>query len=135
MITPALLAQSGSEHSHQSAVFCWAAYQVAAFPCLRWMYAIPNGGGRTRAQGGILKAEGVKPGVSDICLPFPKGLYHGLYIEMKRADGVPSDVSPAQHEFQKFVAEAGYCAVVCYGWEQAVEAIQQYLRGARYAAA
>src|SRR5690349_23481389 len=31
----------------------------------------------------MLVAEGLKKGVPDICLAAPKGVYHGLYIEMK----------------------------------------------------
>lgn len=132
MILPADLAHSGSEHGEQAALFCWSAIQRQRYPMLRWMYAIPNGGGRTRAQGGLLKAEGVKPGVSDVCLPYPCGNYHGLYVEMKRADGVPSDVSPAQKEYLEYFNEVGYCGIVCFGWQQAALAIESYLRGTRY---
>ena len=36
------------------------------------------------ATGGRLRAEGLKSGVPDLCLPSAHGEYHGLYIEMKR---------------------------------------------------
>lgn len=94
---------------------------------LEWMYAVPNGGARSASQGSILKAEGVKSGVADICLPYPASGYHGLYIEMKRADGLPSDVSEKQSSFLGYVNAVGYLGIVCFGWEQAVEAIQRYL--------
>ena len=58
-----------SEHLHQKALFEWADRMEGAWPELRLMYAIPNGGLRTKAQAGKLKAEGVKPGVPDIHLP------------------------------------------------------------------
>lgn len=133
--TPAQLAASGSEHAHQTAIFCWAATNTPRYPCLKWLHAIPNGGVRSRVQGAILKAEGVKSGVADIFLPVSRGTYHGLYIELKRADGTEADISDRQREFLTFVDEQDYLAVVCFGWEQAVSVIEHYLRGTRYAAA
>jgi hypothetical protein len=35
-----------------------------------------------------LKAEGVRAGVADLCLPAARRGYHGLYIEMKSEEGV-----------------------------------------------
>lgn len=128
-MTPADLAKSGTEHGHQVAVFMWAAQNAARFPCLKWMFAIPNGGSRSRSQGALLKAEGVKPGVADICLPVPRGQYHGLFIEMKRVNGVESDVSPKQREFLLFAQEQGYFVRVAYGWEHAVTMLLHYLLG------
>lgn len=121
------LTKAGNEHGEQMAVFQWAAFNRHRFPVLRWLYAIPNGGGRTAIQGAMLKAEGVKPGVSDICLPVACGGYHGLYIEMKKANGVPSDVNANQKEFIQFVLEQGYQAGVAFGWEQAVAMLESYL--------
>lgn len=138
LITPEYCARSGTEHGEQMAVFCWASKQMQRFPVLRWMYAIPNGGGRSAAQGAMLKAEGVKGGVADICLPVPclSGTtneygqhlqYAGLYIEMKKATGIVSDVKPEQLAFAAFVVGQGYMWEVCYGWVEAVTAIQSYL--------
>ncbi len=132
---PAKCATSGSEDGEQAAVFCWAANKVAdgTYPMLKLMFAIPNGGTRggnkTQAMivGGQLKATGVKAGVSDIFLPYPRHNCNGLFIEMKRADGVPSDVSKAQKDFGAGVQDVGYGFVVCYGWIQAVAVIEQYL--------
>jgi len=156
VLTPEYLARSGTEHGEQAALFCWAnkamwfgfavaddprSYERGALvwsgepvlPVLKWLFAIPNGGGRSAAQGGMLKAEGVKPGVSDICLPVVQygenghPRFTGLYIEMKRAKGVTSDVKPEQEEFIKFVREQGYRAEVCFGWRQAADIIKEYL--------
>ncbi len=121
------LTKGGSEHGQQMAVFQWAAFNRAKYPVLRWLYAIPNGGGRSASQGAMLKAEGVKSGVSDICLPVARGGYHGLYIEMKKEHGIPSDVSAAQKEFIEFVLEQGYHAEVAFGWEKAVAILEAYL--------
>jgi hypothetical protein len=133
-ITPEYLARSGTEHGEQAAVFCWAALNRLAYPGLRWMFAIPNGGGRSMAQGNALKAEGVKGGVADICWPQPNRrhgelMFHGLYIEMKRADGVPSDVSADQFAFGAHVTLQGYAWYVAFGWQQAIAIITRYAAG------
>ena len=52
----------------------------------------PNGGGRSKAEAGVFKALGVRPGVPDICLVF-RGKLFG--IEVKGPDG---RVSKAQRE-------------------------------------
>lgn len=128
-------AKSGTEDAEQTALFCWAANEIAEgrLLMLQWMFAIPNGGSRgsTKAQamavGGRLKATGVKAGVSDIFLPYPRHNCNGLFIEMKRADGVPSDVSKIQKEFGGAMQANGYGFVVCYGWIQARDMILMYL--------
>ncbi len=130
-ITPESIARTGTEHAEQAAVFCWAAGTPERRKQLRWMYAIPNGGGRSMQQGLALKAEGVKGGVADICLPMPMLSYgfHGLYIEMKKANGIPSDVREDQLEFGANVTLRGYAWYVAFGWKEAVHLIECYLVG------
>lgn len=125
MITPEILARPGTEHSHQCAVFCWASLNTTRFPVLKWMFAIPNGGERNIIVAASMKAEGVKKGVSDICLPVPMCGYHGLFIEMKKLTG--GKESKEQIEFGAFLTEQGYLYRCCYGWEQAVETLEWYL--------
>lgn len=136
IIAPEYLARSGTEHGEQAAVFCWAAQNRAQYPELVWMYAIPNGGGRSMAQGAALKAEGVKAGVADICLPVvrmhSRGNCPGLYIEMKRSKGIPSDITKEQVAFAVFVIRQGYVWIPCFGWEQAKHSIISYLSGCAY---
>ena len=111
------------EDHEQTLVFQWAVY----YPALRWLYAIPNGGKRNAREAGRLKAQGVKSGVSDICLPMVTKEYPGLYIELKRRkqDG-PSRVSANQALFHKNMQEQGYKCVVCYGAEEAIAVIKDY---------
>ena len=73
-----------SESAEQSALFAWASQVSFSYPALRLLYAIPNGGARNKITAAILKREGVRAGVPDICLPVPSGAYHALYIELKR---------------------------------------------------
>lgn len=129
---PADLAKSGTESGHQRAVFCWAALNVARLPELRWLHHIPNGGSRgddarSRAiRGSALKAEGVKTGVSDLCLPVRRGEFSGLYIEMKKPGALKSE-SAEQKEFGAFVKSQGFGYVCVDSWEKAVQVIEEYL--------
>lgn len=129
-MTPEQIAKSGSEHSQQAALFAQAALSVGKYPMLRWMFAVPNGGDRgndaaTRnIRGGIMKAEGVKPGVYDIFLPYAAHGCHGLFIEMKKQNGV---ISHLQKQFGQAMTENGYAQIVCYSWVQAWQVIEQYL--------
>lgn len=146
MITPDMLARNGTEHGEQCAVFCWAAQNLERLPMLQWIHAIPNGGKRDKITAGRLKAEGVKAGVADIFLPYPRIIriqalnheekpcgtpfyrtFHGLYVEMKRATGKMSDVSQEQAAFQHHCDDNGYVWVAGFGWQMAVQAIERYI--------
>ena len=133
MLTPEQVAKANTEHAHQAALFMWANLCMRVYPELEWMYAIPNGGMRDKITAGKLKAEGVKSGVSDVCLPVRRGCYSGLYVEMKKPamkpkrDGSKGGVSDDQHRFGYFVQEQGFGFVVCYSWKEASEIIIWYL--------
>ena len=114
-----------TEDAEQEALFKWAELAACAMPELRLMYAIPNGGYRAPRTAALLKRTGVKPGVPDMCLPVAKGKWHGLYIELKRAKG--GVVSAEQKVWHNRLQEQGYCVKVCRGWEQAREAITEYM--------
>lgn len=112
---------------------------------LDWMHAIPNAGARgNKAAAANLKAEGLKAGVADILLPVNRPIFKltnawgsnridevgrssGLYIEMKRANGVPSDVSDEQLDFGNFVMSQGYLWFPAFGWRQASALVSDYL--------
>ncbi len=110
----------------------WSEGMPVAIDELRFIFAIPNGGARDSNKdkaafvGGQLKAQGVKRGVPDIFVPIPRHGLHGLWIEMKRADG--GTVSKEQKEFLAYARSAGYAGMVAYGWLEAAEAIRQWMR-------
>ena len=114
-----------SEHEEQKALFDWARLAQGVFPELRMMAAVPNGGLRTKAVAGKLKAEGVKAGYPDIVLDVARGGYHGMRIEMKSATG---RTSPEQKSWLADLVREGYHAVVCHGFEEAQAAIVKYLQ-------
>jgi len=113
-----------SESQEQSLLFKWASYNFGAMPELRWMYHVPNGGARDIITASRLKAEGVKSGVPDICLPVARQGYHGLYIELKIKKNKPSD---NQKAWLEALSEQGYKTAVCYGWQEATEVITRYM--------
>lgn len=111
-----------SEHAEQVALVQWFRLQ---FPQYReHLFAIPNGGARHPAVAGKLKAEGVLPGVSDLFLMVARPGAAGLWIEMKTRDG---RLTEPQRRFQERAQAEGFCAVTCYGFEQARAAIVEYL--------
>lgn len=113
-----------TEEEEQTALFSWAEINMGRFPELKWMHHVPNGGKRSKREAARFKAAGVKAGVSDVFLPWPRGSYHGLWIEMKALDGRPS---LAQKDFINDMRAAGYAALVCYGAEEAEKMIAAYL--------
>jgi len=114
------------ESEEQQLVITWAKWQEKAHPELRWLHAIPNGEWRNIVTARRLIGEGVKKGVPDLCLPVPRGLYHGLYIEMKRLKG--SRESDEQKEWLEYLNSAGYLAITCKGADIAINAILDYLK-------
>ena len=114
-----------SEGQEQATLFQWAEARSFVYPELRLMFHVPNGGGRSKAEAGKFKMEGVKAGVPDIFLPVPRGKYHGLFIEMKRLRG--GKVSKEQSEWIESLHRQGYAAEVCRGWQEAAELICGYL--------
>ena len=71
---------------------------------------------------------GLKRGVSDYFLAYPVNPFHGLWLELKRT-GRRSRVSAEQLMWQERTRKVGYMSVTAYGWEQAKEFIEEYLRG------
>jgi hypothetical protein len=98
------------------------------------IFAIPNGGYRTIRTAASLRDEGVKAGVPDICFPFlrqSKNITSGaLYIEMKRQSfpGKPKGLlSLPQKNIILRLLDNSNTVRLCYGWEEATEAVRGYL--------
>ena len=114
-----------TEHETQTAIFDWAAWNANQVPELEMLVAVPNGQYR---PGQRLEA-GVKRGYPDIALDVPRsrpegGVYHGLRLELKVGKNKPT---PEQEWWLERLNAQGYRAVVAYGFDAAVEAIEAYL--------
>ena len=88
---------------------------------------MPNGGLRSKATAGKLKAEGVKSSVCDLMLPVARAPFHGLFVEMKK---LGEYARPSQQEYQRKLIAQGYAAVTCQGHEAAAPLILRYLEHA-----
>lgn len=115
------------ESNEQQTLVAWAKRHEEEWPELRMLYHIPNEGKRSRKTGTRLKAEGLKNGVPDICLPVARGGHHGLYIELKRRED--SKVTKEQLEWIADLVAQGYVAAVCRGCDEAISLITRYLTG------
>lgn len=114
------------EHDEQVALFSWADAMRGEHPELSMMFAVPNGGYRPMATAAQLKAEGVQSGVPDIMLAVPRGRWHGLFVELKRADR-SNHATSAQRAWIEMLRRYGYSAIVCYGAQEAQRVIMGYL--------
>lgn len=125
------------EDAHQVAVMSWA--RTTRIVCnipnqtvSDFLIANANGGKRNKREAARLKAGGVKAGVSDLLLAMPRGKYSGLWVEMKRpiAKGkTKPKATDKQVEWLDKMRAVGYSAHVCYGSDEAIRTISNYLGG------
>lgn len=121
-----------SEHDIQVECVRWFGREYPELEPYFW--ATPNGGYRMKSTAKMMKAEGQKAGVPDLQLAYPAGEYHGLFIEMKRADCGKSGklinkgkASDQQKRRMEALSKVGYKCVLCYSFEQFREVIKEYL--------
>jgi len=117
-----------TEAQEQSSLMQWSqTYKIKGLgPLFDYMFAIPNGGSRNKIEAVNLKKQGVKAGVPDLFICVPSGDYHGLFIEMKSKNGIVSD---KQLDWIYRLKSICYRVEVCYGQDEAREAIINYLEG------
>ena len=121
-----------------------------------YSYMVPNGtqlaGARNRRAQYMasLKAQGFKPGVSDIVIAYPtyRPGYHGqgggadefghfgAYIELKRhvsayrgPAAIKNAIRKEQRDWLELMSSVGYWAAVAYGFEDFKELVGLYLKG------
>jgi hypothetical protein len=103
-----------SEHVEQSMLVQWFR---RSYPNVL-IFAIPNGGARSKATAGKLKVEGVVPGIPDLFVPEWK-----LWIEMKRTKG--GSLSPEQNLMHLHLRGLFYKVLVAKGFEDAKQQIEE----------
>ena len=113
------------EDIEQQYLFEWAMRQECVYPELKWLYHVPNGGKRFIGTAKKLKRQGVKAGVPDLCLPVPRGVHHGLYIELKVGKNKTSE---KQDNWLEALAAYGYSVHVFWNREEAQAKIIEYLK-------
>lgn len=86
--------------------------------------SVPNGGLRSSRSAALMVYEGQKKGAPDIFMMCPKGIYHGLLLEVKTEDGRASKEQKAFHELLK---AQGYLVVVRNGFDACWSLICEYI--------
>jgi len=114
-----------TEFVEQTRLVTWCQAMEAQYPELGAIFHIPNGSKAHVSYRVKLKQLGLQSGVPDLCLPCPRGPYHGLYIEMKRLQG--SSTSKDQKEWHVLLQRYGYAVGVAKGWVMGSAIITDYL--------
>lgn len=117
-------ANTASEHAHQVTLVSWFDRNYPEYAGR--LFAIPNGGLRSKAVAVKLSLEGVRKGVPDLFLPVPNIEYIGFFIELKKHSG---KVSREQKDWVEYLSSVGYKALIIYGWEDAAKEISHYMNG------
>jgi len=84
-------------------------------------YCVPNGGPRSKASAGRLKAMGVLPGVADLMFILNDG--SAAAMELKIPGGVQS---PAQKDFEARCHKIGAPYVICSDLDNALSILEAW---------
>lgn len=87
---------------------------------------VTNEGKRSQAMGALLRRAGLRKGFPDLFIPVPNKDKHGLFIELKVGKNKPTT---DQKIWLELLNKNGYLAKVCYGFNEAIETINSYMRG------
>ncbi len=79
----------------------------------------------TWKQRNLLKSTGYRKGVSDLLILEPNKKYYGLFLEIKKPKGI---ISKEQKEFLIEANKRNYYAVVCFGFDECLQTIEQYFK-------
>lgn len=115
-----------SEAAEQIKVFEWAYWVKNKYPGIETMYHIANEGKRSASNGAYMKRQGLKSGVSDICVPVARCGYNNLYIELKTRN---NKATKEQLKFIELINRYGGKALVVYEADNAIEVIKAYFEG------
>lgn len=132
---PAPMRKPRRDEEHEAQVVFFNRIRTLAMNDVRYeqavrrTFAIPNGGGRSKREAGRFKAEGVRPGVSDIfcALPSVPKKKAGLWIEMKSMTG---RASREQVDWLNEGDALGYQGAVCHGGGEAFYTWKMYVDAA-----
>lgn len=111
-----------TEEQLQRSLVTWFSLRYPA--SARWLHHSPNGGMRSKATAGKLKAAGTKAGFPDLVLYERRGAFVGLVIENK------TDTGRATTEQLDWIAQLTACGFDCYvcrGYTEAELRIKQYM--------
>ena len=111
------------EHALQTGCVLWFNLQYPEFYGL--LFAVPNGGFRSKRTAVKIREEGGVAGVADLILMIPSGTYCALCIEMKVGKNKQSE---RQKDWERKVVSMGYGYRVIRTFEDFKELVEGYLR-------
>lgn len=119
------------EHQHQVALVGYLATLEHQKKIITY-FAIPNGGSRNVLEAANLKREGVRAGVSDVCVITKDKV---LFVEMKqpmkklksgKLSKAGISVQPSQVKFiENVTMNTNIKAKICYGSKEAIEFVKE----------
>lgn len=110
------------EHTLQSRCVRW--FRLT-FPNMKHnLFAVPNGGYRTKTTAALMKAEGQLSGVADLILLKRKGKCGALLLEAKVKGNYQSD---NQKLWQSLIEADGYEYRIFHSLEEFIEIVTEYL--------
>jgi len=97
-------------------------YIITSFPA-----GFVFGGNSTKRAitGKRMKDMGYLSGIPDLFIPHSRGMYHGLFIEMKIGKNQPTT---NQRKVMSKLIDNGYKCEVCYTLEGFIEVVNDYLK-------
>lgn len=104
---------------------CVGWFRLQYRPLTLNLFAVGNGGARSRIEAAIMNGEGVTAGVADLLLLVPRHNYHGLCIEMKTLKGRQAE---SQKLWQQAVEAQGYRYEVVRSFDEFKKLIDWYLK-------
>lgn len=105
------------------------AYVKAHYPDVLFTSAL-GGSKATSIQEAVRRKKlGYRKAWPDLTFLEPRGIYHGLVIELKKTGGKCED--PNQIAFLLEADKRGYKAVCCIGYKVAIKTIEMYLEFGR----
>ncbi len=116
------------EWREQAKIFEWV-LRDHEYPELKLLNGSLNGVRLTIGQAKKAKRTGMKKGYPDIFLPVPRGVWHGLFIELKSKNGRMPKKGDDQHWWLSQLLNQGYSCHVCRGADAAIATIKIYLQG------
>lgn len=116
------------EHREQSLFIKWIDWEKKIDPRLECVFAVPNGFVKSIQMASWARAEGLRSGVPDVFVAVPIGKHSGLFLEFKSGK---NDLSDTQREWFKRLANNGFVCCLVRSFEEAKEAVSQYLIGGK----
>ena len=114
------------EDQHQMNLIKWTQqpHIREKWPELKLLYHVANERQCDPRMGKKLRLMGVRRGVPDLCLPVARGVYHGLYIEMKAESG---SLTEEQKWWRDQLIKQKFFWSLCRGWESAAQILEWYM--------